>query len=82
MNSPEERKQLSDLNIFIARKNKLLNLHMLGNRDEINGSIDARLQVESLRYLYENEPEEFQKAKRRLEGTDLWEAYEREYGDC
>lgn len=53
---------------------------MLGNRDELEESVDVRLQIESLRYLQQNEPETFKEAKSRLEGTELWNIFQREYG--
>jgi hypothetical protein len=52
---------------------------MLGNRSELEKR-KARIQIESLRYLRENDPEAFQKAKEDLEGTDLWQLFQKEYG--
>lgn len=54
---------------------------MLGNREEIEtlGTTQRRIVVEALRFLKENEPEEFEKRKQQLEGTDLWNQYQKEY---
>lgn len=56
---------------------------MLGNRDELDeelGDVKKRIVIESLRFLRENEPEEFEKRKEKLEGTGLWRLFQKEYG--
>ncbi len=54
---------------------------MLGNREEIEalGSTQRRIVVESLRFLRENNPEEFENRKQQLEGTKLWQKFQKEY---
>lgn len=60
---------------------------MLGTRTQFEGKkeelsdTELRIQVESLRYLRENDPEAFEDVKTRLKGTGLWKRFEREYGD-
>lgn len=58
----------------------------LGNRDNFDQTpseeidTDTRIRIESLRFLRENEPEQFEMLKEDLVGTDIWQRFQKEYG--
>ena len=52
---------------------------MFGNREKFDSG-SKTLQIESLRYLREHEPKQFEKLKEDLEGTDLWKEFKRKHG--
>lgn len=59
---------------------------MLGKRDVLElrkeelGDTEKRIAIESLRYMRENDPEHFEQYKKDLQGSSLWEQFQREYG--
>lgn len=59
---------------------------MLGNRNEIETDSNTlespkkRIYVETLRYLRENDSDQFEELKQQLQGTDLWNQFQKEYG--
>jgi hypothetical protein len=62
--------------------NKKPNIFMLENRSKIEKkkNKNVRIQIESLRYLRENNSKFFEEVKEELEGTPLWKLFQKEYG--
>jgi len=58
----------------------------LGNRDNFDQTAKeetdtgTRIRIEALRFLRENEPGQFEMLKEDLEGTDIWQRFQKEYG--
>lgn len=51
---------------------------MLSNRNQAD--TDTRIAVETLRYFQKNDEESFERFRKDLQGTPLWERFEKEYG--
>lgn len=51
---------------------------MLNDRNQAD--TDTRIAVETLRYFQKNDEESFEELRKDLEGTELWERFEKEYG--